>query len=80
MEKDLEADLGAGEERGMVSCRIDSKMQQQLTDTVDNVQFRKEVQVPAWKKIWKPKWVVIQVPAVKDIQVPAWKKYWIPQW
>lgn len=37
-------------------------------------------QVPAWKKIWKPKWVEIQVPVVKDIEVPAWKQYWVPEW
>lgn len=38
------------------------------------------LQVPAWKKIWKPKWVETQVPVVKDIQVPAWKQYWVPEW
>ena len=38
------------------------------------------VQIPAWKKVWKPKWVEIQVPAWKDISVPDWKKIHKPIW
>jgi len=38
----------------------------------------KDIQVPAFKKIWKPKWVEIKVPAWKEVQVPDWKKIWKP--
>lgn len=42
--------------------------------------FYRSRQVPAWKKIWKPKWIETQVPVVKDIKVEAWKQYWVPEW
>lgn len=40
----------------------------------------KEIDVPAWKQIWKPVWREIQVPATKSFEVADWKKYYKPVW
>lgn len=67
--EDLEADLGK-DWNSSVEGHSGERQVEEITLAfkayVDGFVILK---VPAWKKVWKPKWIEIKVPAWKEIQV-----------